>query len=193
MKNEKSKLGYCGNRVKVEWPNKLNSSIFLYDDVCVYGGAKFIIGPGGKFIMKHHSYASQGLTVITGKHGKKVGRYFHDVMWYGESNEETTITVEEDVQIGANVTLLSGVTIGRGAQIGACSVVTKDIPPYAVAAGNPARVINFQFSPDEIIEHEKILFLENERLSFDYISAIKKHGAKKAKKHFINFQAVHDR
>lgn len=168
MKYEKSKLGYCGKRVKVEYPNTLNSRIYLYDDVSIYGGARFIIsdkGEGGKFIMKRNSGASQGLTVITGKHGHKIGTPFHDTMWSGELDKETTITVCEDARLGANVTLLPGVTIGRGAQIGACSVVTKDIPPYAIAAGNPAKVIKFTFTPDEIIEHEKSLYSEDERIT----------------------------
>ena len=51
------------------------------------------------------------------------------------------ITIEDKVWIGFGVNILKGVTIGEGAVIGACSVVTKDIPPYAVAVGNPARVV----------------------------------------------------
>ena len=180
MKYEKSKLGYCGKRVKVEYPNTLNSRIYLYDDVNIYGGARFIIsdkGEGGKFIMKRNSGASQGLTVITGKHGHKIGTPFHDTMWSGELDKETTITVCEDARLGANVTLLPGVTIGRGAQIGACSVVTKDIPPYAIAAGNPAKVIKFAFTPDEIIEHEKSLYSEDERITLTELQHIQRKYA----------------
>jgi acetyltransferase-like isoleucine patch superfamily enzyme len=51
------------------------------------------------------------------------------------------IVIEDDVWIGAHVTILKGVTIHKGAVIGAGSVVTKDIPAYSVAVGNPARVI----------------------------------------------------
>ena len=51
------------------------------------------------------------------------------------------ITIEDDVWIGGNVTILPGVKIGRGAIIGAGSVVTKDIPEMTIAAGNPAKVI----------------------------------------------------
>lgn len=174
ISKEKRKLGYCGDRVKIGYPNSLNNKMFIYNDVYIYGGAKFLIGDGGKFIMKHHAGASQCLTVITGKHGKKVGHWFHDIMWTGELNEESTIVVEEDVQIGANVTLMPGVTIGRGAQIGACSVVTKDIPPYAIACGCPAKVIKFHFSPEQIIEHEKVLFQPNERFSLNELIKMQK-------------------
>ncbi|KAK1933799.1 Maltose O-acetyltransferase [Phytophthora citrophthora] len=51
------------------------------------------------------------------------------------------ITIEDDVWIGGNATVVPGVTIGRGAVIGAGSVVTKDVPPMCVYAGNPAKFI----------------------------------------------------
>jgi maltose O-acetyltransferase len=55
--------------------------------------------------------------------------------------EDRPIIIEDDVWIGARVTILPGVKIGRGAIIGAGSVVTSDIPPYCIVAGNPARII----------------------------------------------------
>jgi len=51
------------------------------------------------------------------------------------------VTIENDVWIGGNVVILPGITIGQGSVIGAGSVVTKDIPPFSVAVGSPARVI----------------------------------------------------
>ncbi|RMG69362.1 MAG: antibiotic acetyltransferase [Bacteroidetes bacterium] len=59
-------------------------------------------------------------------------------------------TIGNDVWIGANSTLVDGVTIGDGAIIGAHAVVTKDIPPYAVAVGVPAKIIRYRFSEAEI-------------------------------------------
>lgn len=53
----------------------------------------------------------------------------------------TSVTIEDDVWIGARAILLKGVTIGRGAIIGAGAVVTKSVPAYTLAAGNPARPI----------------------------------------------------
>ncbi len=52
-----------------------------------------------------------------------------------------TITIEEDVWVGANVIVLGSVTIGKGAVIGAGSVVTKNIPPYSIVVGNPAKIV----------------------------------------------------
>jgi len=51
------------------------------------------------------------------------------------------ITIEEDVWIGSGVIILPGITVGKCSIIGAGSIVTKDIPPYCVAAGNPARIL----------------------------------------------------
>ncbi len=55
--------------------------------------------------------------------------------------DENDIIIEDDVWIGANSIITSGVRIGKGAVIGACSVVTRNIPPYSIAAGCPAKII----------------------------------------------------
>lgn len=55
--------------------------------------------------------------------------------------EPSPVVIEDDVWIGARVTILPGITIGKGAIIGAGAVVTKDVSPYAVAAGNPAKEV----------------------------------------------------
>jgi len=61
---------------------------------------------------------------------------------------EEPVTIEDDAWIGCMSVILKGVTIGRGAVIGAGSVVTGDVPPYTIAAGNPARIIR-ELTPDE--------------------------------------------
>lgn len=60
------------------------------------------------------------------------------------------IIIQNDVWIGHNVILMSGIKIGNGAVIGAGSVVTKDIPPYSIVAGNPCKVIKYRFSSEQI-------------------------------------------
>lgn len=60
------------------------------------------------------------------------------------------IIIENDVWVGAKSTIMSGVKIHNGSVIGAGSVVTKDVPPYSIVAGNPATIIKFRFTPEQI-------------------------------------------
>jgi virginiamycin A acetyltransferase len=62
--------------------------------------------------------------------------------------------IGNDVWTGWKSTIMPGVTVGDGAVIGACAVVTRDVPPYAVVAGNPARVVRMRYTPEEV---EKLL------------------------------------
>jgi acetyltransferase-like isoleucine patch superfamily enzyme len=64
------------------------------------------------------------------------------------------IIIENDVWIGANSTIMSGIKIGNGAIVAAGSTVTKDVPPYAIVAGNPAKVVKYRFIEEQI---EKLL------------------------------------
>lgn len=73
------------------------------------------------------------------------------------SKTKGDIVVGNDVWIGSAAYILSGVTIGDGAVIGARAVVAKDVPPYAIVVGNPARVIKYRFEPDII---EKLLKIQ---------------------------------
>ncbi|MEY8355307.1 CatB-related O-acetyltransferase [Lachnospiraceae bacterium 54-53] len=67
----------------------------------------------------------------------------------GRTRRKGSLLIQNDVWIGNGVTVLGGVTIHNGAVIGAESVVTKDVPPYAIAAGNPARVIGHRFGEEQ--------------------------------------------
>jgi acetyltransferase-like isoleucine patch superfamily enzyme len=64
--------------------------------------------------------------------------------------ETKPIEIGNDVFIGANVTVLDGVIIGDGAVVGAGAVVVKDVPPYAIAVGVPAKVVKYRFNEMEI-------------------------------------------
>ena len=66
------------------------------------------------------------------------------------------MTIGNDVWVGANAQLLGGIHIGNGAVIGAGTVVAKDIPPYAVVVGNPARVIKYRFDEETITRLQRI-------------------------------------
>ena len=97
------------------------------------------------------------LTIITGDHRIDVmGNYIVDNVDKLPENDQPVI-IEDDVWCGANVTILKGVTIGRGSVIAAGAVVTKPIPPYSIAGGVPAKVLKKRFTPEEIEMHENLL------------------------------------
>ena len=66
----------------------------------------------------------------------------------GHPSSRGDIRIGNDVWIGSGALILSGITVGDGAVIGARSVVTRNVAPYAIVAGNPARHIRARFSPD---------------------------------------------
>lgn len=107
----------------------------------VYIGDHSLIGMGNVIIgpvsIGNHVIFAQNI-VASGLNHKyeDIKRPIHE-----QGVTTATITVEDECWIGANVVLTAGVTIGRHSVIAAGSVVTKSIPPYAVAAGSPARVI----------------------------------------------------
>lgn len=73
----------------------------------------------------------------------------------GHPNTKGDVSIGNDVWIGLGATILSGVTIGNGAVIAAMAVVTKNVPPYAIVAGNPAKIVKYRFSQDIIDSLEK--------------------------------------
>ncbi|MBT8931261.1 CatB-related O-acetyltransferase [Lactobacillus delbrueckii subsp. bulgaricus] len=83
-----------------------------------------------------------------------------------EGISKGNITIDDDVWIGFHATIMSGVHIGQGAVVAAGAVVTKDVPPYAIVGGVPARVIKYRFSPEVI---EQLLKLDYGKLTDDMI------------------------
>lgn len=84
----------------------------------------------------------------------------------------TPLKIGEDVIIGARVLVLPGVkSIGRGAMLSAGAVVKYEVPPYAVVVGNPAKIVGFRFTPEQIMEYEEDLYPERDRLTEDELVA----------------------
>lgn len=98
----------------------------------VYGGVGIdTVAPDRIYIGDHVAITS----------GTKILTHYLDPNQKGRIFRLGEVHIEDDVFIGLNVIICNSVTIGKGSIIGAGSVVTKDIPPYQVWAGNPARFI----------------------------------------------------
>ena len=168
-----SLFGHFGKNASLARPCDLKNpkNIYLYDFARIGCRSTIMTMGNSRFIMKRGCLTAEGLVVVTSNHRQHIGQFLQG---NNEDNEYKDIIVEEDVWIGINVTLLAGAHIGRGAIIGACSVVTKEIPPYAVAVGNPAKVIKFKWSIDDILKHESMLYPENERFTREELEGHRK-------------------
>ncbi len=121
------------------------------NNIDCYEGVNLIIG-------KYCSIAS-GLKIYSGEHPcidhpEIISQYpFHEHfrLDYPRSKYDGKVTIGNDVWVATDVGILEGVTIGDGAIIGARSMVTKDVPPYTLVAGNPARIKRFRFT-DGVIQ-----------------------------------------
>lgn len=108
------------------------------------------IGKGVEFIMNGANHQMNAVTTypfnIMGNGWEKVPISLNDLPIKGDS------IIGNDVWIGQNVTVMPGIKIGNGAIIGASAVVTKDIPAYHIAGGNPIKIIRKRFD-DELIDY----------------------------------------
>jgi acetyltransferase-like isoleucine patch superfamily enzyme len=164
----RSLWGCCGRNV-VFFPT---NSDFLYQNIFI--GNNVFIGQGASFIASI-SYISIGdktffgpnVTIRGGNHSSHiVGKFMADYTSADKlPDDDAPVIIDEDVWVGTGAIILKGVRIGRGAIVAAGSVVTKNVPPYSIFGGIPAKLLRFRFSIDEIIEHEVLLYPESKRLS----------------------------
>ncbi|KAK1148142.1 hypothetical protein N8T08_010783 [Aspergillus melleus] len=112
-----------GTNVKVGSNVFINFNCTFVDTCLVSIGSRTLVGPNVSFYSGTHPTDPY---LRNGTNGPESGK---------------PITVGEDCWIAGNVTILPGVTIGEGSTVGAGSVVTKDVPPFHVVAGNPAKII----------------------------------------------------
>lgn len=91
-------------------------------------GSNVMIGAGAKIFSSNHNFDKKDVPIM-----------LQDEISKG-------IKIEDDAWVGANVAILDGVTIGKGSVIGAGAVVTKNVAPFSIAAGNPARLLRKRFN-----------------------------------------------
>lgn len=121
-----------------------------------YGCFNTLIFPKGTKIGRYCSFA-RGCALIPGNHPAKFRSlhpfFYNPALGFVDDLKiyRTKFTIGHDVWIGTNALVLPNASkIGTGAIIGAGSVVTKDVPPFAIVAGNPAKIIKYRFSEKTI-------------------------------------------
>jgi acetyltransferase-like isoleucine patch superfamily enzyme len=90
-----------------------------------------------------------------------IGQNLFKERWHNETvYKQNPMTIKNDVWIGAHCVILGDVTIGNGAVVAANSVITKDVPPYSIVAGSPAKVIGYRFDKKMRVELESLKWWE---------------------------------
>lgn len=142
----------------------------------VFMWAKNKISIGENFYIGRYSQiecdAVIGNNVIFANSVALVGKYDHNFLQIGTpvrlaahirelsynwKGLESKVIIEDDVWVGYGAIIMSGVKVGKGSIIASGSVVTKDIAPYTIVGGNPAKFIKFRFNSAEIQTHELYL------------------------------------
>lgn len=146
---------YICNGVQFFTPEKisLGDHVWIGNNVKIDGRGSVQIGSGCilardiEIISSNHYFQGEDLLEIP----------------YDKRFLSKPVVIQENVWMGIRAVILPGVTIGEGAVIGACSVVTKDIPPLAIVGGNPARVLRYRDADQyyRLKEEGKIYLKEN--------------------------------
>jgi acetyltransferase-like isoleucine patch superfamily enzyme len=118
--------GYYRNEVRIGDRTWIGQQCFMHGAGGIAIGACVGIGPGVKILTSQHKEAGRHLPVLL------------------SPIETAPVVIDDDADIGIGAILLPGVTVGKGAVVGAGAVVTNDVPPYAVVAGTPARVLRYR-------------------------------------------------
>lgn len=151
------------NNVNISRQHYLNGSISIGKNVLF--AKNVFIDYSGEVIISDNVKFSNGAIVES---------HTHDAFSDPRADERIAIpkkvAFQDHVKVGSGVVILdSCASIGRNAVIGSGAVVRSSVPPYSLIIGNPAKVIGFTLTPDEIVEYEKVHYTEEERLPLELL------------------------
>lgn len=143
MEKEKKRLKYCGKHIYIHESVLLGeaSKIIIEDFVHIQPECK-LYAQGGGIIIRKGSILSHEIQIFARNHMYDS----EDLQFIPYDNRyvEKAVEIGQYVWVGARSMIMAGVSIGDGAVVAAGSVVTKNVPKYAVVAGNPAKVVKYR-------------------------------------------------
>ncbi len=172
----KKHMKFCGRNVKIHPKSSVYfglENLSIGNDVSIPRFAH-IFCTEASLTIGHKVVFGPAPTIVTGNHRIDViGKYIVDSHEKLPENDNEVI-IEDDIWIGANVTILMGVILGRGSVVAAGAVVNKPFPPYSIIGGVPAKVLKFRFTIDEILAHEEKLYTKEKRFTQEQLTAFRK-------------------
>lgn len=115
-----------------------NAKLFIGDNTYIGEFNNIRVG-GADINIGSNCLISQHITIVSSNHSIAMGGQINEQGWIAKP-----VIICDDVWVGANSVILPGITIGKGAVVGAGSVVTKDVPAYAIVMGNPAKIKKYR-------------------------------------------------
>ena len=145
-----SKFRKCGKNVKLSKQGIIArpEEISFGDNIFI--GPRFLIS-GRDLKFGNNILIGPNLVIECDDHVfDRIGRPMFE---YSSKRNIGGVNIENDVWMGANVTVLRDVTVGEGSVVGACSLITKNILPYTIAFGSPAKSNKLRFTPNHLKQH----------------------------------------
>ena len=155
-------------------------NIEVGDYVSIGAGAVFLASES-KIIIGNKVMFGPNVTVVGGNHNTSViGKLMYDIH-EKRPEDDQDVTIENDVWVGSGAIILKGVRVGRGSIIAAGAVVVKDVLPYTIVGGTPAKIISLRFKDIEtIISHETLLYPVEMRLSITTLEGFSDYAKEKS-------------
>lgn len=130
-------LGTCGERIVVNQPFRCDYGCNIHVGENFMANFNLTILDEARVTIGDNAFIGPNVSIFTACHPLDPGRRSRNIQW------ARPVTIGHDVWIGGGTVILPGVTVGDCSVIGAGSVVTRDVAPFTVVAGNPARVIRY--------------------------------------------------